>query len=181
MKSKIVRCFRRQQNNPSNLLLSVYLYISATRSLFFMIKRKLTVGGIQRALWFKIRAIRSLTLASSQGCSPTCPSMKSASWLFEIYDQLALWRKGRVRNSTQHHSSRYCCLNETSTKITQPHHAVPNTQRRSWKKKGILGEVSTELYFLAAQNRSIGHTSSLRLWFTAKALAKFWRLIGLSK
>ena len=29
--------------------------------------------------------------------------------------------------------------------------------------------------------QSIWHTSSLRLWFSAKALAKFWRLIGFSK
>ena len=35
--------------------------------------------------------------------------------------------------------------------------------------------------FLAPYLSCIGHTSSLRLWFTAKALAKFWRLIGLSK
>ena len=114
--------FRRQQNNPSDLLLSVYLYISATRTLFFTIKRKLTVWGIQRDLWFKIRAIRSLTLASSQGCSPTCPSMKSASRLFEIYDQLALWRKGRVRNSTQHHSCRHCFHKNHATSPCRAEH-----------------------------------------------------------
>ena len=34
--------FRRPQNNPSELLQSEYFYISATRTLFFTIERKLT-------------------------------------------------------------------------------------------------------------------------------------------
>ena len=73
-------------------------------------------------------------------CFPA-PSMKSASWLFEIYDQLALWCKGRVRNSTKHHSSRHCCLNETSTATIHKNHATsPCRAEHTEKKLGWEGD-----------------------------------------
>ena len=83
-------------------------------------------------LWHHLRDARRLVRRWNL---PAGFLKSTISWLFDARGEWEI-----ARNTT--------LAGIASTKITQPHHAVPSTQRRSWKKKGILIEVLTELYFL---------------------------------